>query len=386
MLACQRHHFRLPPEVAYLNCAYMSPLMERVAAAGRTGVDRKFRPDLLTPNDFFDEVHRVKKLFARLVETDDPERSALLPSVSYGLAIAANNTPIAAGQKVLLLAEQFPSNYYCWERVTKEKGAELELISAPSSDAQRAAKWNQNLLAAIDQRTAAVSIGHVHWADGSLFDLPAIRARTREVGALLIIDGTQSIGALPFSVRELGVDALVCGTYKWLFGPYGMALAYFGPAFDGGRPLEENWINRRDSHHFERLVPYTDHYLPAAGRYSVGQQSNFITVPMAISSLQQLLEWKVSCIQEYAAQLQAPYLERLQALGARIEAPEARSAHLFGVRLRSDQVDAEKLGAARKKHGVHLSQRGDSIRVSVSVFNEAQDFERLLRCFEAAQH
>ena len=65
-----------------------------------------------------------------------------------------------------------------------------------------------------------VAIGHVHWSDGTLFDLKKIRERLDEVGGLLIIDGTQSVGALPFSVKEFKPDALICGGYKWLLGPY----------------------------------------------------------------------------------------------------------------------------------------------------------------------
>ncbi len=385
MLKSQRHQFRLPPEVSYLNCAYMSPLMESVAAAGKIGIDSKFRPDLLRPADFFTDIKTIKALFAQLIESQAPLRTAIIPSVSYGIGIAANNTPLQAGQKILLLEEQFPSNYYCWERVAQEKGAQIQIIASPEGDKHRAARWNQLILDAIDEDTAVISLPHVHWADGTRFDLKAIRAKTRSVGALLIIDGTQSVGALPFSIQEFEVDALVCGAYKWLLGPYSLGLAYFGPAFDNGKPLEENWINRTNSEDFRRLIPYDSEYLPAAGRYSVGEQSNFILLPMAIAALKQLLDWKVAEIQDYAARLQAPFLGRLGELGARFEVPEGRGAHLFGIRLNAAQLSVEKLEKAREKHRVMLSQRGDALRISVNVFNDEQDLQRLVRCFEEAQ-
>ncbi|NBC06158.1 MAG: aminotransferase class V-fold PLP-dependent enzyme, partial [Bacteroidetes bacterium] len=86
--------------------------------------------------------------------------------------------------------------------------------------------WNEAILDAIDERTALVSLAHVHWADGTLFDLPAIRQRATEAGALLVIDGTQSVGALPFDIQEIQPDALICAAYKWLMGPYTTGLAY----------------------------------------------------------------------------------------------------------------------------------------------------------------
>ena len=83
----------------------------------------------------------------------------------------------------------------------------------------------QLCLAAIDDQTAAVSIGQVHWVNGTKYDLTSIRQKTRAVGAALIIDGTQSIGALPFDVQEVQPDALVVAGYKWLMGPYSIGMA-----------------------------------------------------------------------------------------------------------------------------------------------------------------
>ena len=115
----------------------------------------------------------------------------------------------------------------------------------------------------------------MHWTDGTRFDLAAIGARAREVGAALVVDGTQSVGALPFDVQQLRPDALVCATYKWLMGPYSLGFAYLGPRFDDGEPLEETWIGRRGSENFKELVDYQDDYQPGALRYDVGERSNF---------------------------------------------------------------------------------------------------------------
>ena len=71
-------------------------------------------------------------------------------------------------------------------------------------------------------------------ADGSLIDLKKIIVKAKKFGAKVVIDGTQSVGALPFSLEEYKVDALICAAYKWMLGPYGTALAYYGPAYDQG--------------------------------------------------------------------------------------------------------------------------------------------------------
>lgn len=382
-MQCQKHLFQLENDVSYLNCAYMSPQLRRVEAAGHGWVSRKNRPYEIHPEDFFTQVEQVKQLFAELVQVQDPERIALIPSVSYGMATVARNMTIKSGQRIVVAGEQFPSNYYPWQRLAEAQGAEMVEVAAPPSK-RRGAAWNEALLTAIDERTALVALSHCHWADGTVFDLEDIRKKSREVGALLVIDATQSVGALPFDVSRFQPDALICAGYKWLLGPYSTGLAYYGPAFDGGVPIEENWINRYNSQDFQHLVQYQQEYQPGAGRYSVGEQSNFILVPMLAEALSQLLEWEVPHIQQYCRALSAGPLERLQAMGAQVEEPKYRSGHLFGIRLQG-QFDIAGLRNQFERERVYVSLRGDAIRIAPHVYNDARDFERLLRCFEAAR-
>ena len=96
----------------------------------------------------------------------------------------------------------------------------------------------------------------------------------------MIIDGSQSIGALPYDNENIKPDALFTVGYKWLLGPFSLGRGYYGEYFDGGIPLEENWVNRKHSKDFQNLVNYTDEYGPIAARYNVGQNSNFHLVPI----------------------------------------------------------------------------------------------------------
>ena len=88
-----------------------------------------------------------------------------------------------------------------------------------------------------------------------------------------------------------------------MLGPYSTGLAYFGPVFDHGTPIEENWITRRGSERFADLVRYRDDYHPAAIRYDVGERSNFILLPMLAAALALVLEWSASAIQDYCRAL-----------------------------------------------------------------------------------
>ena len=382
MLSCQRSAFKLPDDVHYLNCAYMAPLAAAVRAAGIRGIDRRTAPHLIRPEAFFDESDHLRCLFSRVVNAPDANRVAIVPSVSYGLAAVARNLPASRGDNVVVLEEQFPSNVYVWRRLCAERGLELRTVEAPAPDARgRALEWNIRLLSSIDRRTALVSVPHVHWADGTLFDLERVGERARDCGALLAVDGTQSVGALPFDVQRVRPDALVCAGYKWLLGPYSTGLAYYGPAFDEGTPIEENWITRRGSEAFAGLVRYRDEYQPAALRYDVGERSNFVLLPMLVAALELVLEWTVPAIQDYCRALTGPLARTLRERGHRVEEPRWRGGHLFGVRVR-DSVDRERLAERLHERQVAVSFRGDAIRVAPHLYNDADDAAALLDAVE----
>ena len=367
--------FSLPPDLHYLNCAFMAPSSKRVVEAGRLALGRIEAPARLGVADFFEPGAHVRQLFAGLIGAAEADRVAIIPSVSYAMATIARNTPLATGQVVVVVEEQFPSVVYTWRRACRESGATLRTVAAPDTAESRAEAWNAALLDAIDDRTAVVAIPELHWTDGLRFDIDAVGARARAVGARFVIDGTQSVGALPFDVGRTRPDALVCAGYKWLTGPYSVGVAWYGPAFDGGTPLEENWITRRGSDRFNELVNYRDDYRPSAIRYDVGERSNFVLLPMLEAALEQVLEWTPETIAAHTRTLTGAAVPRLRELGCRVEDDRWRAGHLLGVRLPAG-VDVEQLGRGLAARQVSVSLRGGAIRVAPHL--DAGDLDALI--------
>jgi len=382
MLKCQRDKFSITREYAYLNGAYMSPNLKSVHDEGLEGLITKSFPYEVLIDDFFTPPRALRAEFSKLINAKDPERIAIIPSASYGLANAAHNIPIEANQNIILIGEQFPSNVYIWQKIAAEKNAKIVTVNPPPSTGNRGKIWNERLLSTIDSNTKVVAMAIVHWADGTLFDVKAIRQRAKEVGAYFILDGTQSVGALPFDVQEVQPDALICAGYKWLLGPYSLGVAYYGEAFDNGTPIEENWVNRLNSHEFENLINYQSEYQPKAQRYNVGESSNFVLVPMLTESIRQLNEWNVKNVNDYCNRLIQKPLRLLVNMGCNIEASEYVSPHLFGVRLPRN-IDMNKLQQAFSDNRVKVSTRGNSIRISPNVYNDRNDFDRLIECFSS---
>lgn len=377
MLTSKRSQFTLPPQVTYLNCAYMSPLLKDAEKAGIKALRRKRNPVDIRPIDFFNESDLLRGEYAKLINCNEPNRIAIIPAVSYGMANVANNISIHKDQHIIVTTDQFYSNYHPWKALSDETGASIKSISAPEGFIDRGKKWNDQILNAIDKKTKVVAIPNVHWVDGTRFDLIEIRKRTREVGALLIIDGTQSVGALPFDLQTIQPDALICGSYKWLLGPYSIGLAYYGEQFDNGKPIEESWMNRVGSENFSD-VSYKENYKPGALRYEVGEHSNFVYVAMLMKSIQQLNKWKPERIEEYCAAITANSVTKLKEKGFIIEDEAWRGAHMFGIRLPKG-ADLEKIKASLLKHKVYVSIRGNAIRISQNVYNREEDLNKLTK-------
>lgn len=359
----------------------MAPSLKAVSAAGIAGVERKNRPYEVQPAHFFDDAEQLRAEYARLINVANPQRIVTIPSVSYGIANAARNIDFESGDEIILIGEQFPSNVYVWQRLAKELELSIRVITAPETSENRGKLWNERILAAISPQTKVVAMAHVHWADGTLFDLTAIRQRTRENESLLIIDGTQSVGALPFDVATIQPDALVCAGYKWLLGGYSLGLAYYGEYFDQGTPIEESWINRAESENFAGLVNYQENYQEGALRYEVGEHGNFILIPMLKTALAQINEWGVANIQAYAKNLTQDLVMKLKNLGCWIEDEQYRVAHIIGVRL-PDGVEVTQVKDLLASQQIYVSVRGNSIRISSHVYNTAEDMKKLLTCFE----
>lgn len=382
MLNHQKDKFSLQKDMTYLNSAYMSPLLKSVERVGIEALQQKGKPHTITPNDFFEPVTNLKKKYASLIDTKEYNRIACIPSVSYGIATVANNIKLNSGDEILVIEDQFPSNFYSWKKLADKYDAVLKVIEKPKSGDSVAKCWNEDILEAITSKTAVVAMCHVHWADGTLFDLKAIREITLQHNALLIIDGTQSVGALPFSITEFKPDALICAAYKWLLGPYSFGFAYFGNYFDNGSPIEESWSNRIDSENFAGLTNYKDDYKDGANRYCMGETANFISVPMATKAIEQIIEWTPEEIQKYCYDISKDALIELQEIGFTVEDDNYRSHHLIGIKI-PDFINIENLKNQFKKDNIYLSIRGNYIRIAPHLYNTKEDFTQLTNCIKA---
>ncbi len=372
MLPCQRQLFDIPDDVAYLNCAYMSPLMKAALEAGKAGLARKAHPWELTAPEFFTGAEEFRATAAKILGTA-ADCVAIVSSAGYGVETAARNLPVRKGQTILALAEQFPSHYYPWQKLANDNGAALKIVAWPEDQ-----DWTAAVLAALTPEIAVAALPHVHWTSGGQLDLVRIGAACRQIGAALALDLTQSLGVLPFHVSQVQPDFAVAASYKWLLGPYTVGMLYVAPKWHNGEPLEEGWIQRANARDFSSLILYSDQYDAGARRFDMGERSNFALLPAAVRAMQQILEWGIDEISATSGAMNRRLAAAAADLGFTAPTEPLRAPHYLCLR-RGVPIPPELTHVlAREK--VFVSVRGTSMRVTPHLYNTEEDCARLVAC------
>ena len=376
-LGSQRALFEIPDDVTYLNCASMSPQLRSVTAAGLAAVRARESPWTLRGADWFVHNEPLRALFGRVIGAD-ADSIAIVPSVSYGLAVAAANVPVRAGQAIVVLDREFPSSTYTWRALARRTGARVDTVSR-----ERGASWTDALLAALDDSVAIVATPACHWTDGTLVDLERLAPAVRAARAALVIDASQAAGAHPIDVGRIQPDFLCAVGYKWLMGPSSLGYLYVAPKWhERGVAIEQSWMTRAGAEDFTSLVDYVDELRPGARRFDMGEFSQFTLLPMSTAALTQVLDWEVPRIAATIGALTSRIAREAERLGCEVPRESERVRHIVGVKLPRGVPSGltERLAEAR----VFVSVRGDSIRVAPHLYNDERDVERFVDVLRTA--
>jgi selenocysteine lyase/cysteine desulfurase len=364
----------IPAGITYLNCSNMSPQLKSVTAAGLEAVRIKTSPWTLTGANWFSSAEELRALAGKVLGTG-ADSVAIVPAVSYGMAVAAANIKVKPGDSIVLLAEDFPSNVYTWREAARKHHAHIVTVE-PDLQNGPSYGWTEALLRAITDRTAVVVTPRCHWMDGSIVDLVRVGERAREVGAALVIDASQALGITSLDIGSIQPDFLVSVGYKWQLGPYGLSYLYASPKWQQeGVPIEQSWMPRRGSSDLTRLPDYCEDFQPGARRFDMGEFTQFILAPMCAAGLQQLLDWGITSIEQSISRLTDEVAQRALDAGYLVAPREQRAKHMLGIRFRGGLP--AKLAAAFARANVHVSIRGDSVRVSPYLYNTSADIDRL---------
>jgi selenocysteine lyase/cysteine desulfurase len=376
-LTNQRSLFDIPGDVAWFNCASRTPFLKASALAGEAGIRDRVQPWTWDHGETQRQAERVRSLFAGLIGATADD-IAIQPAASYGLATAAANLGMSRGQSIVVLEDQFPSNVFVWMDKAAAAGGRVVTVPRPADG-----DWTAAVLERLDADSAIAALPPCHWIDGTTIDLEAVGARCREIGAALVVDATQWVGAAPFDVKRVKPDFLVAAAYKWLLCPNGMAFLYAAPAHQNGRPLEQHDYNHpATGASLESSLVYDPAYSTGARRYDVGQTYNLVLLPMAQAALQQVAAWTPEAVGETLAPLTASVLSAVREMG--YDTPPAGRGIPHITAIGKDTPPPDGITAAMAAKGVYTVLRGGRIRLSPHVFISDADVDRLLKVLAEA--
>eukprot|EP01033_Poteriospumella_lacustris_P014601 gene14601-10440_t len=391
-----REEWKSPFPVVYFDNAGRSHQPLSVEKVGLESLSLKTNPWEGLPGSDDEDVQELRYLYSSLINGgSDGSNIALFPSTAFAMSMIAENVVrlnlIKRGESIIILDKEMGSVVYPWQHVCERLGCVMKVIPTPDWTVA-GASWTSSIINAIDDSVAILSLPNVHWCDGTLIDLEVISDELKRFGEdgrqnkLLIVDGTQSIGAIPFDVQKIKADAVACSVHKWLLSPYGTSLVYVNPRHHNTwLPLDQHERARAGSQFSvwdEEIFMDARGYFPSeffggARRLDAGGRANPIFVPMLRSALKLIHSITVPAIYEHltsfcdALQLKLSQLPAYHDIFA-IAPKEQRGGHILGLRFHDLEL-LRKVHKTLKEHGIHTSVRGHCLRISPYLSNTIQD-------------
>jgi len=342
----------------YLNTATYGQIPRR----GADAISRHFaHRDELACSDFlawYDESDRIRESIARLIHASADD-IAYIANSSAAMGLIAGGIDWKRGDKVVTLADEFPNCLYL-PALVERYGVEF-----------REVPW-ERFYDSIDARTRLVVMSEVNYASGLRPPVGEVARFLHERGVLLYVDGTQSVGALQFDVRQSQPDMLAVHGYKWMCSPTGVGFMYVAPRLRAKLPPSvAGWRSHRDWRNVDNLHHGMPVLKDAAEKYEGGGlQFGLLNALGAV--VDWMLELGPAAIEQRVLNLARCGREKLRRLGA-----ECTNDNGQIVAAKFPHADPSHLAKELKSRGVMVAARHGFFRVAPHFYNSESDLDRL---------
>ena len=264
----------------------------------------------------------------------------------------------------------FPSTVYPWTRVAGHTGCEIRLAGGHDGYARL-----DEIIARIDHNTAVVCISHVEYTGGQLYDLVALAEAAHAHGARLIVDASQSAGAVPIDAPGSGADVIVAGSYKWLCGPFGAAIMYVAPELH--TELEPGLVGFRSHRDMWDLDPSRLEFATTAKRFEASTLA-FGAIRGLERSIEYLVEIGIDQIRDHNLGLADRLIAGLRHLDIEIVSPSNPLERTSIVTSRIPGIDPGAVVQQLKDRRITVHKRQEFVRFSPHLYNRVEDIDAAL--------
>ena len=277
------------------------------------------------------------------------------------------------GTNVVSTRSSFPSTVYPWVRVADQNGAEIRLADHD----ENLYTDPSDLLSLIDEDTSVVTVSHVEFSNGQRYDLREISDAAHSVGAMLVVDATQSMGMVPIDAYATNADAIVSSGYKWLRGTYGAAVGFFSPSvvktlnpgLIGFRSNSDIWDLRAD-----RLELPED-----ASRFEFTTIHFGAALGLA-AAIDELLEMGMDEVWRHDLELADHLIKGAEGLGIEVVSPtsESERSAIVALRMPSGLSSLDVSNRLQSEYSILTTSRSGLLRVSPHIDNDISQIDSLV--------
>ena len=361
-------------DAAYLNTAAHGAIPRVSVRAVQASLEAKKFPHHVDDSVFFEVPNRLRASIARLIG-GKAEEVALTTGASTGLAAVAHGLTWKPGDEIVTAKGEFPLQYATWKPMEEREGVKLKIVG-PRDRFITA----DDLIGAMMPRTRVISVSHVRFDDGSLLDSSRVAAACHAQGAVLVLDVSQSCGAVPMDVNELGADFLVCAGYKWLLSPWGTGFFWATrKQLDTLRPGPFDWM-AQDADSFSAFNYVDPAPSRSADRWDAAEASSHFNFNLSAmgASVDFVLRVGPELVLEHNRKLIELLFERLPKDCAPASPLDCAQRGAFGCFTTPTREKTAELYKRLRKENVVVAMREGRIRVSPHLFNSEQDIDRLI--------
>src|SRR5712671_4172759 len=368
-------------DATYLNFAAHAAIPRVALDAVQASVAAKRRPHIVDDQSFFSVARSLRQSLATLIGASQDD-IALTSGAGAGLATIAYALKWSAGDEVIIAGGEFPAHYATWKPMEAREGIKVQ-ITRPQGQFMQSG----DLIAAMTPRTRVISVSHVRFDDGSIIDASSLAAACKRNGTLLVLDVSQSCGAIPMDVRSLGADFIVCAGYKYLLSPFGTGFLWTRKQnLDSLRPGPYNWLSQ-GVESFARLNYVDPEPAPTLSRWDSAEAASIYNFNLTVmeASAKFVLDASPALIHDHNQSLINYFFERLPE-GYRLASPrQASHRGVFGCIEVGSRGDTELLYQTLRDERFVIALREGKIRVAPHLLNSTEDIDRLLFVMEKAQ-
>lgn len=365
--------FQLGAGVRWLNGGYNSPLPRVARAAVDEAYELQASPDRLMKDAVSRYPDAIRTRLGDVLKLPADEIGVTNSGV-FGATLAAHALTWTRGDRVLVAPDEYPANVYPYLAL-EPRGLVVERIGT-TGEALRP----EQLAEALGRpgRVRALCVAATHYLTGDLHPLDNFAAQVHERDARMIVDATQTAGAVALDWSATGADVILMSGYKWLLGPYGTGALWARPDFrDAMARVAANWWALAVAPDMDRVMRELPREFQAHGRcLDAGQSAMYLNVGAWRAGLELLLEIGVPQIEAHLRALQDRLVASLAGLPLRVvttlDAPH-RSPILIldGV----GDVDLAAVVRDLAERAIHVSLRAGRVRVSPGIWSDESDVD-----------